>query len=570
MGAYVRPLAWWYVGGTVLVLLTNGLAVRVPVEMAHGLDALRAGTPGVREAAVHIGLLGIAIIATRTLSRILFFSPGRHAEFALREDLFAHLLRLQPDFYARYTTGDLLSRATGDVTYARAFAGFALLQAINVIAAFTMAVGQMLLISPTLTLFCGVPVAIGFLLVNGGVGQMFDLQRKAQAQLAALSDELLGTLQGVGTVQAFRVEDTFVDRLRAHAAALRTSNLAMARLRALVFPVLSVSGGACVFILLSFGGEMALAGQLTAGQIAAFIALVAYLLVPLRLLGVLLPVFQRSEASLERIYTVLDAVPTRPDAGRAVPVPIGATGPTLTLRHLGHAFADAPDRPVLHDLDVVIPGGSTVGIFGRTGAGKSTLLRLLARLENPPEGAVLVDGVDLTRLDLDDWRRRITMVPQTPFLFSETIAENVGLGVTGPPVERAVAAASLSVDLATLPDGLATVVGERGIALSGGQRQRVALARGLARDTDLVILDDVLSAVDHHTEQELLRMLRARRTDGRVPTRIIVSHRLSALEQADLVLVLDEGRLVDQGTHAQLLARPGPYRDAWTTQREPS
>ncbi|MDP2317590.1 MAG: ABC transporter ATP-binding protein [Pseudomonadota bacterium] len=570
MGAYVRPLAWWYVVGTFLVVLTNGLSVRVPVEMAHGLDALRAGAPGVRDAAIHIGLLGVAIIATRTLSRVLFFTPGRHAEFALREDLFAHLLRLQPDFYAKYTTGDLLSRATSDVTFARAFAGFALLQGINVVAALFMAVGQMLLISPTLTLACAVPVAVSFVVVRGGVGRMFDMQRQAQAQLAALSDDLLGSLQGVATVQAFCVEETFVARLLRHASALRASNLAMARLRALVFPVLTVAGGVCVFLLISLGGDMVLAGRLTAGQIAAFIALVAYLLVPLRLLGVLLPVFQRSEASLERIYTVLDAVPDRPDAGRALPLPVGATGPTIELRHLSYAWPDAPERKVLDDVDVVLPGGATIGVFGRTGAGKSTLLRLLARLDNPPPGTVFVDGVDVTRVDLPDWRHRITMVPQAPFLFSESIEENVGLGASGEAIRTAVAAASLSVDLKALPDGLGTVVGERGISLSGGQRQRVALARGLVRDTDVVLLDDVLSAVDHHTERELLAMLRERRADGRTPTRIIVSHRLSALEQADMVLVLDEGRLVDQGTHAELLARPGPYRDAWSAQREAS
>jgi ABC-type multidrug transport system fused ATPase/permease subunit len=225
---------------------------------------------------------------------------------------------------------------------------------------------------------------------------------------------------------------------------------------------------------------------------------------------------------------------------------------------------------VLSDIDVVLPGGATIGVFGRTGSGKSTLLRLLARLETPPEGTVFVDGVDLTRVDLADWRRRMTLVPQSPFLFSESIAENVGFGAGTPVVEAAAASASLNVDLAALPDGLATVVGERGIALSGGQRQRVALARGLARDTDVVLLDDVLSAVDHHTEQELLEMLRRRRTDGRPPLRVIVSHRLSALEQADLVLVLEEGRLVDKGTHAELLARPGPYQDAWAAQREAS
>jgi ATP-binding cassette subfamily B protein len=554
--------------GAAALLLTNLLAVRVPVEMAHGLDALRAGAPGVREAALRIAALGAGIILFRTASRVLFFTPGRHVEFALREDLFGHLLKLQPDFYARHTTGDLLSRATSDVTYARAFAGFALLQALNVVAALGQASAQKLALSPALTLACAVPVSVGFFVVRRGTRRMFGLQRQSQAQLAALSDDFLGTLQGVATVQGFCVEDTFSARLGARAAALRASNLEMARLRALVFPLLTVAGGVSVFLLLSLGGSMALAGALTAGQIAAFVALVAYLLVPLRLLGVLVPVFQRAEASLERIYGVLDAVPARPDAGRAVPLPARPVGPTIELRGLSFAYPDAPDRPVLRDVSVVLPGGSTVGVFGRTGAGKSTLLALLARLQNAPAGAILVDGVPLDRVDLDAWRDRLGVVPQAPFLFSESIAENVGFGAPRPVVEEAVAAASLLVDLKVLPDGLQTVVGERGIALSGGQRQRVALARGLAREADLVLLDDVLSAVDHHTEHELLRMLRARRVEGRTPTRVLVSHRLSALEQADLVLVLDEGRLVDVGTHAELVARPGPYRDAWDAQRE--
>lgn len=561
------PLRIWYVAGAVLLLLTNYLAVRVPVEMAVGLDALRAGGPGVREAAIHIGILGVIIIVTRTLSRVLFFTPGRHVEFALREDLFSHLLALQPDFYARHTTGDLLARATSDVTFARAFAGFALLQALNVVAALTMALGQMLLLSPLLTLVGVLPVALGFTLVQRGVGRMFKLQRASQAQLAALSDELLGALQGVATVQSFGVESVFQERLAGHARALRGSNLEMARLRALVFPSLTVAGGVWVFLMLSVGGQLALEGRLTPGQIAAFVALIAYLLVPLRLLGVLLPVFQRAEASLERVYAVLDDVPTRPERGRVLTLPSRDRGPTIELRKLSFAWPDAPGQPVLHDIDVVLPGGTTIGVFGRTGAGKSTLLALLARLANAPSGTILVDGVPLDRVDLDEWRRRMALVPQIPFLFSESIRENVGLGAHAQAVEPAVRAAALEVDLRALPDGLDTVVGERGISLSGGQRQRVALARGLARSGDLVLLDDVLSAVDHHTEQELLRALRAPREDGKVPTRVIVSHRLSALERADLILVLDAGRLVDSGRHEALVARAGPYRDAWLAQQ---
>ncbi|MFZ5475615.1 MAG: ABC transporter ATP-binding protein [Myxococcota bacterium] len=540
--------------------VTNWMSVRVPMEMAAGLDALRVDPAAVGAAAWRIAALGVAVIVARTLSRVWFFTPGRLAEFRLREDLFRHLLRLQPSFYARFATGDLLSRATSDVTYARAFAGFATLQVLNVVAALVVTTWQMLAISPTLTVMCVVPVAVGIAAVQRGVGTMFDLQRQAQAQLAGLSDDLLGALQGVATVQAFDVEHVFVDRLRGRAAALRGTNVAMAKLRALVFPALTVSAGVCVYLLLAVGGPRALAGEVSPGELAAFIALVAYLVMPLRLLGVLYPVLQRSEASLERVFAVLDAEPERPEAGRAIPLPRAGRGPAIELRGLTFAYGD---RPVLSDVSVTIPAGATVGVFGRTGAGKTTLLRLLARLRNPPEGTVFVDGVDLTRLDVDAWRGQLAFVPQQPFLFSETVRENVGFGASVEDVREACAAAALSPDLAALPDGLETPVGERGIVLSGGQRQRVALARGLLREAPVVLLDDVLSAVDHATEQELVRMLRARAG----ATRIVVSHRLSALEHADLILVLEEGRLVDRGSHAELLSRPGPYADAFRAQQ---
>jgi ATP-binding cassette subfamily B protein len=533
--------------------------------MAHGLDALRAGRPGVGDAALHIALLGVAVVVTRTLSRIWFFTPGRLAEFQLREDLFAHALRLQPGFYAGQTTGDLLSRVTSDVTYARAFAGFAVMQAINVVAALVMALGQMLALSPRLTAVSAVPVLLGFAIVQRGTGTMFGLQRAAQKQLAALSDRLLGAIQGVGTIQGYNVERVFVARLEEDAAALRATNLRMALLRALVFPVLTVAGGVCVWLLIAVGGPMALASELTAGQLAAFVSLVAYLIVPMRLLGVLFPVFQRSEASLERIHAVLDAEPERPE-GATPAVPARAGGPCIELRDLCFRYPGA-SSDTLTGLNITLPAGATVGVFGRTGSGKTTLLRLLARLHNPPAGTVFVDGVDVTRLELDAWRRRLTVVPQSPFLFSETVRENIGFGLDDAAVLSAARAAALEPDLRALPDGLETLVGERGIVLSGGQRQRVALARGLARDADLVLMDDVLSAVDHATEQELVRTLRARGTGSGAPTRIIVSHRLSALEHADLVLVLEEGRLVGAGRHEELLAHPGPYREAWMAQR---
>jgi ATP-binding cassette subfamily B multidrug efflux pump len=244
-------------------------------------------------------------------------------------------------------------------------------------------------------------------------------------------------------------------------------------------------------------------------------------------------------------------------------------GPALSLRGLSFAYPGSDDRPVLQDVSVELPAGAMIGLFGRTGSGKSTLLSLIARLFNPPRGTLFVDGRDILDLDLESWRRCIAMAPQRPFLFSDTIATNIAL--SGSPDEEAVAEsvrlAAMDGDVRNLPDGLETTVGERGIMLSGGQRQRVALARGLHRQADLLILDDVLSAVDHTTESRLIATLAEFAHRPQAPTVMIASHRLSALRRTDLVLVLDQGRLVDQGTHAELIERPGLYRDTWHAQK---
>lgn len=568
---YVAPRWRWYVAGTAAVVATNWMAVRIPVELAHGLDGLRAAQQGsVTTAALHIALLGAAIIVVRTASRLWFFTPARDIEFDLREDLFARMLALQPDFYATFRTGDLLSRATTDITFARAFAGFATLQGANILAALATSIGQMASFSPLLTAVAAAPIALGFVVVQQGSARLMTLQRDTQRQQGLYADQLLGALQGISTVQAFNVEGPFAARLGEQAGVLRTNNVALARLRALVFPLFTVSGGVAIGLLLGVGGQQVADGALTAGQLAGFVSLVAYLIMPLRLLGFLLPVFQRAEASLERIHAIFDAPLARPEGPNPASLP-SPHAPSLEVRHLTVRHGDGP--PVLDDVTFDVPAGGALGVFGRSGAGKTTLLRVLARLQNPPPGTVRVDGVDLTALDLDAWRERVVVVPQTAFLFSETVAENVALGRPDAAVGPAVEAAALAPDLAALPNGLQTVVGERGIVLSGGQRQRVALARGLAHAAagagSLLLFDDVLSAVDHHTEQLLVRTLLGREPGSTAPrpTCVLVTHRMSALQRCDTVIVLDAGRVVASGTHAELVARPGIYRDAWDAQQ---
>jgi len=549
----------WYIGGFVFLALTNWLAVQIPVHMASAIDQLTDAEAVRREVWIIAGM-GLSVIVVRTLSRVLFFTPGRLVEFHLKNDLFAQLTRVQPRFYASMETGDIVSRASNDITYLRALVGFGGLQICNVALALTLTGGEMLRLSPKLTGMVTLPIVIGMLVLQIGIFQMHKLTRLGQQQLAALSDVVLSSLQGVQTIQGFTAEEAFVARFGERNAAYKTTNVKLAWVRSTIFPLLALSGATSIYLLLSRGGLMAIAGEVSVGELVAFVTFIAYLLWPLMSMGWLVSVFQRGIISLERIDEILYREPERPD--RDTRIRLGQGAPHIRIRGLTFAYDD--DEAALQDLDLDIEAGTTLGIYGPTGSGKSTLLRLLMRTRNAPPGSIEVDGHDLGTLDLAGWRERLAVAPQVPFLFSDSIRDNVAMGHDG-DVELAVARAALKSDLHALPDGLDTIVGERGIMLSGGQRQRTALARALFRPYDMLVLDDVLSAVDQATERELIDTLESLEREA---TTIIVSHRMSVLERVDRVLVLDEGRKVAEGTHADLVGIPGPYREAWLAQRE--
>ncbi len=564
---YAWRYRWSYFAGGLFLWVTNYLSVSIPVEIGKAIDGLRADK-AVTGAIIAIAAMGLGVIVVRSLSRILIFNPGRDLEYRLREDLFDRLLALSPAYYAHHNRGDVVSRAVNDISWVRAMVGYGGLQVANVTIAVILTGWKMVALSPRLTVLTLLPVLLGVAVVQWGVRRLFELNRRNQEQLGAISDHVLGTLQGVATVQGFVAEEAFADRFSDRNREWFATSMRLAMVRSLAVPVLVLSGGVAVFALIAVGGPLVLSGGLTVGQLAAFAALLTVLLPPLRSLGWLLSVIQRGRAAMVRIFELMDAPPGNRQVDEPRVLEAGK-GPEIALEGLTFAYPDRPGVPVLKDVTVRLPAGSTVGLFGRTGSGKTTLLRLLARLFEPPPGTVLVDGVDLTELELGPWRERITVVPQRPFLFSDTISFNIALD-EDPDLERVRRAARLAAlkrDLEVLPDGFDTVVGERGIMLSGGQRQRVALARGLYRGGDVLVLDDVLSAVDHRTEAELVETLSGLTREGRAPTVLIASHRLSALRHADLVLVLDRGRLVDHGRHDELVERPGIYRDTWRAQR---
>jgi ATP-binding cassette subfamily B multidrug efflux pump len=561
--AYALRYWLWYLAGIVCLLGVNWLAVQIPVQMAAGVDALRAGElDTMRRAAGLIAAMGVGVIVVRTLSRALIFTPGRLVEYQLRGDLFAHLTALPRAFYDRRPVGDLVSRASNDITFVRVLTGFGILQLFNVSAALALTGAEMVRLSPRLTGLMLIPVLVSVVVVQLGTRRLFTLVRENQQHLAALSDHILASLQGVQTIQGFNASGAFLERFSERNRAFMETALSLARIQAIVLPLLALGGAASLFVLLAVGGPMAGRGELSVGELVAFTGLLSYLLMPLRSLGWLISIYQRGQASLARIYELLDEPAERP--GERAPA-AGFPGPEIEVKGLSFAYPDAPESAALTDVSLRIPAGGKVGIFGRTGAGKTTLLRLLTRSYDPPPGTITADGVDLRELELAGWRAGLAVVPQSPFLFSETIADNVTLGDPDPArLARSLERAALDGEIERFPDGLMTIVGERGVMLSGGQRQRAALARALYREgARLVVLDDVLSAVDHRTEQQIIASLEALAGAGGGPTLVVVSHRVSVLARCDQVVVMEGGRVVDQGSHAALLGRPGPYRDAW-------
>jgi len=562
---YVWPHRASLAAGAVFLALTNWLTVSIPGEIGRSVDALQGGLP-VGSHALAIALMGLSIIVIRALSRILIFNPVRDMEFRFRQDFFDRLLRLPTAFWAVHRRGDIVSRAANDIGWVRVMVGYGGLQSLNVTLALGLTGWKMVALSPRLTLLSVGPIVLGMAVVQWGIRQFITLFRRNQEQLGEISDHVLGSLQGMATIQGFAAERAFTDRFRARNLDWLRTGMRMALVRSLAMPVLALSGGLAIGILVMAGGAMVQAGTLSVGELTAFVALLMVLLPPLRSLGWLVSIAQRGRAALERLLEVLHA--PVPDEVGGTSAPAHGSGPGIVVRGLRFAYQDG-EAPSLEVAGAMVPAGSMVGLFGRTGAGKSTLLHLIARLENPPPGTVFVDGVDLAEIPLGEWRRRVVLVPQRSFLFSETVTFNVALSEE-PDMERvrwAVRAAALEEDLAGLPEGLDTLVGERGVMLSGGQRQRVALARGLYRGGDLLLLDDVLSAVDHDTETRLVTTLEElARGPGR-PTVIVASHRLSVLQRTDHLLVLERGRLVDSGPFAEVVARPGPLREVWETWR---
>ncbi len=571
------------------VVITTSVALVAPRVLGYAIDDLTRGVTVAKLIGYGTLLLAVGIVSGvfRFLMRRILTGVSREIEYDMRNDFFAHLQALPISYFQTHRTGDLMSRATNDLNAVRMMIGPSVMYASNTLLTFVVALALMIAIDARLTLLALIPLPFVSISVSYFGRVIHKRFEQIQAQLSEVSAVAQEALSGVRVVRAYRQEQAEVDRFRRANDEYLRRNRRLISVQGLFFPCMSLLLGLGALVVLWAGSRDVISGRITVGQFVAFNAYLTLLSWPMIAFGWVTNMLQRGMASWKRMLEVLETAPAiadqpgMPDLSRRADVsgpPIGGAkspGPRairgeIEFRHLTFGYGATP---VVSEISVRVEAGQTVALVGPTGSGKSTLISLLARLHDPPPGTVFVDGVDVRDMPLAELRGAIGFVPQEPFLFSDTLADNVAFGLdasawsdTSARHERILAAsavARLDKDVADFPRGYETLVGERGITLSGGQKQRTALARAVAIDPKILILDDALSAVDTYTEEEILSRLRV---VMRQRTSIIVSHRISTVRDADQILVLEGGRIAERGTHDTLVARGGLYAALYKNQ----
>jgi ATP-binding cassette subfamily B multidrug efflux pump len=555
-----------FIVGLLCVVVTTTIQLLSPWVLKYAVDDLNAGVTRSKLAFYAAALLGIACVGGvfRYLMRQILIGASRDIEFDVRNAFFARLQLMPVGYYQARRTGDLMSRATNDLNAVRMMIGPAIMYSANTILVFIVAIVLMVSLDARLTLMALVPLPFVTIVVRYFGGAIHKRFEAIQEQLAHLSAVVQEALAGVRVVRAYNQQAHEIERFGQANREYVRRNRVLIRLQGLFFPSMTLFLGFGSLLVLWIGSQHVIRGEITLGEFVAFNAYLVMLSWPMIAFGWVTNILQRGMASWKRMLEVLDAVPDIDDrhaseAGHIAPL----TG-AIEIRDLVFTYPGT-ERPVLDHVSLTIAAGQTFALVGATGSGKSTLIHLIPRLHDPPAGTVRLDGVDVREIPLDRLRGAIGVVPQEPFLFSNTIAENVSLGPGGersaPGADRlqnAAAIARLDKDVASFPKGYETLVGERGITLSGGQKQRTAIARAVMLNPRILILDDALSAVDTYTEEEILERLRV---FMRKRTSIIVSHRVSTVRHADMIVVLQDGRIAEQGTHDELVRLGGLYAD---------
>lgn len=566
-------LRYWrrYVVGSICLLGTVTLVMWIPLWLREAVKIIENGgsLADVRYYALLITVAGVAQGIIRTFSRAFIFNAGRDIEYDLRNDLFAHLQRLPIKFYHSQRTGDLMSRVINDISAVRTLLGPGILNFFNAPVYFVYAIVLMFSIDARLTLVALVPGPLLVYAVRRFRGRIMKTSLKVQQQMAELSSHIQENLSGMHVVKAYTQEEHQIGQFVELNREFQERSMELAKLRGMIGPFMQAMSGLTVLLVLAYGGVRVMRGDMLIADIVAFIAYLHVLAWPTAAFGWMISLIERGRAAMERLEEIFKVQPeiVTPDRPLA---PADADG-GVEFRNVSFSY-DAKGngslgQATLKEINFSVPRGRTVAIVGRTGAGKSTLAQLIPRLYDVSSGEIRFGGRDIRAISLAELRRTMAYVPQDPFLFSTSLKRNLEFGrdeISDEEVENAIALTRLDRDVAIFPEGSGTVVGERGIMLSGGQKQRATLARALLLDAPFLILDDCLSSVDAETENQILKRLK---TVFKEKSCVIISHRISAVKEADEILVLDEGRIIERGTHRELVLKGGVYADLYRQQQ---
>jgi ATP-binding cassette, subfamily B, multidrug efflux pump len=566
---YLKKYRRSYIVGTLCVFCNNGVWILFPLVLRRAIDDLRLDVNQQKLLTYSLLLLGVAAIKSifQFLTRWIVIGISREIEFDLRNDLFRHLETLSYSYYQRTRTGDIMARATNDLNAVRMLLGPAIMYSANTIVFTAGALAFMLSISPKLTVYAFLPLPAVSIVVQYFGKLIHERFETIQAMFSEISSRAQENFSGARVIRAYVQEEPEITAFEMSNREYINRSLKLVRLMGMLWPTLETMLGLAIVLVLWLGGREVLGGRITVGGFVAFNTYMVQLTWPVIALGWVINIFQRGTASMGRINEILvekseieDSPEVRAAAEGVRAAPIKGE---IEFRGLSFAYNGVP---VLHDINLRVPAGSSLAIVGPTGSGKTTMVSLVPRIYEAAPGSVWIDGKPVREYPLESLRRQIGFVPQETFLFSETVRENIAFGkedATDEEVRSAAAAANLATDIEEFPEQYQTLVGERGITLSGGQKQRTAIARAIIRNPRILILDDALSSVDTHTEDKILNHLREIMQDR---TTIFISHRVSTVRNADRIAVLHAGRVVELGTHEELLARNGYYSDLYNKQ----
>ena len=563
LGNYLRPHWRMVLLGTIALLIVNLLGVYIPTLIGDSIDRLQGDFSfnQLSGLALQLLLLSAVMWCFRMFSRTSIFGVGRQVEFSLKQRIFQHLLRIEPGYFSSNTSGDLINRATSDVDNIRRLVGFAVLSFINIIFAYVFTLPIMLGINVRLTILAIAVYPVMLMTVQLFSGKLRRYQEEIQVKLSDLSELIQEDMSGMALIRIYAQENQEREAFRQKNQQLLEANLKLARTRNLLFPVIEGISYISLLILLWLGTKAIADGQITVGDFIKLVLFVERLVFPTALLGFTITAYQQGEVSIDRVEAITKAEPKIKNTTNAIKLPDSELRGRITARNLSYTYPGS-DVPALYDINFEIKPGETVAVVGSIGSGKSTLANAIPRLLNI-EGGLFLDGHDITKLDIATLRKAIAYVPQDSFLFSTTIKNNIRYGeplAETDEVVRSAKQAQIHPEILTFPQEYDTLVGERGITLSGGQRQRTSLARALLVEAKVLILDDALSSVDNETATRILDSLSPERAKKTV---IFISHQLSAAASCDRILVMDRGKIVQNGTHTALVKEVGVYQSLW-------